>query len=188
MDGTSGPETEVGSVLCGKAGDGNVVCDGKAFLTTRPDSTVGVGDVLDVTEEADRVRDIETGNLPGLWSQHNTKPEAHVLPVEPRVRSFELFTIAGNELLEDTVRVAASQSLAPGHNLPKTVAPAWEVESSHTVNLQLALVVLPTYVASSQTAETTISETSITLLVEKVLKVLPLAKVTQLNSQSQASV
>lgn len=31
---------------------------------------------------------------------------SHVLALEPRVRSLELLAVAGDELLEDTVRVA----------------------------------------------------------------------------------
>lgn len=130
------PETDVSRVLGAVSGDRGVVGLGKTFLTPRPDRPVRVRHVLDVSVEPDRVGHIETGDLPRAFT------------VEPRVGRFQLLAGVAQQLLEDTVLVA------------QTVAPAWQVEGSHTVD-----------VAGCQSTETAVTKTGIALLVEQVLEI-----------------
>ena len=58
LDRLGGPETDVGAVLRPVARDGSIIRDGQALHAARPDGAVGIGDILDVSVEPDRVGDV----------------------------------------------------------------------------------------------------------------------------------
>jgi hypothetical protein len=101
-----------------------VVGNGEALHAARPDGAASVGDVLNTAVEANRVGDIDTGDLqlglgyirsylPGLYlSAVFLYISTYVLTVQPRVRSLELLASVGDELLEDAVGVAACQRMS----------------------------------------------------------------------------
>lgn len=76
------PEPDIRAVLGPIPGNRCIIRDGQTLLSTGPDSTVRVGDILDMTVETDRIGDVDTRDLPGAFS------------VEPWVGGFELLALA----------------------------------------------------------------------------------------------
>jgi len=60
------PESDVGAVLSGVSRDRGIVGDSIALHSTGPDGLVGIGHILDIAVESDRVRDIVSSDFPGL--------------------------------------------------------------------------------------------------------------------------
>jgi hypothetical protein len=65
-NGSCFPESDVGAIFGCVSGNGGVVSDSIAFHTSGPDCLVGIGDILNVAVESNRVGDIISGDLPGL--------------------------------------------------------------------------------------------------------------------------
>jgi hypothetical protein len=93
-NGGSFPESDIGAVLGGVSGNRSVVRNSVTFHSTGPNGFVGVGDILDLTVESDRVGDIVSSNLPWLTSVLFMMV-TYVFSVKPRVRCFKLFTGVG---------------------------------------------------------------------------------------------
>ena len=64
-------------------------------MPSRPDGSVRVGNVLDMTVESDGIADVDTGNFPRLdvkIGPANGKSSAYALPVKPWIRGFKLLS------------------------------------------------------------------------------------------------
>ena len=85
------PETNVGTILGGIAGDRSIVSDSVALHTSAPDSLVGVGNIFDVSVESNRVSDIVSSDLPRLISARQYR-DTYVFSVKPWIRCLKLFS------------------------------------------------------------------------------------------------
>jgi hypothetical protein len=65
-DGSGFPKSDIGAVLGSVSGDRSIVSDGVTFHTSAPDSLVGIGDVLNLAVESDRVCNIISSDFPWL--------------------------------------------------------------------------------------------------------------------------